>query len=394
MIDYTTITPCGECCIGCAKKENGICPGCIEAEGKVPEWAESGVCRVYACCKEHHAQFCGLCDEFPCQKLTQMISWNPDIVNHLSRLRDEYQNQMMRADVRNSNQIETVLNYWNLDNPQICEQFNEKSERLIFKIKTSLQDYLLKGIPCKVPEATIKSNVSAHLFLGNENGMAPKLYPTKSGEYYICNQGYWFYLMEFIDGRKMEENPDDEYMLGKAAKKLHSLRGYDVKSPFKQSKDRFYDWFRNHSFVKEFDAILDELPDFETFDQCFVHTDIGPHNAILRENGEVVFIDMDDAGIGSRYLDLGYPFIMQFVDFNHDTEEMHYRFDLAQSFMRGYYGEEKIPREEYDLLFQGAVQMHISYMQVYGPYAVESLWKILLFGIEQKEPLWEIIREK
>lgn len=255
----------------------------------------------------------------------------------------------------------------------------------IVRIKTHSLEYLLKGLPCSVSESTIKSNVQAHLFLGNDNGMAPKLYPTKTGEYYIRNQGYWFYLMEFIGGREMEESPEDEYKLGQAARKLHELHGVSVKSPLTQSKERFYTWFRNHGFAKEFDSILDTLPDFEILDQCFVHTDIGPHNAMIKQNGDVVFIDLDDAGIGSRYLDLGWPFIMQFVDFNHDTEEMNYRFDLAQSFLRGYFDEECISREEYDLIFQGAVQRHISYMQVYGPYAVDSLWKILLFGIDQKE---------
>ena len=189
----------------------------------------------------------------------------------------------------------------------------------------------------------------------------------------------------------MEETPDDEYRIGQAARKLHDLHGYSIKSPMTQSKSRYYDWFRTQSFVKEFDSILDELPDFEKLDQCFVHTDIGPHNTILKQDGEVIFIDLDDAGIGSRYLDLGWPFIMQFVDFNHDTEEMNYRFDLAKCFLEGYYGGKAIPREEYDLLFKGAEQMHISYMQAYGPDAVDSLWKILLFGREQKETLWEII---
>ncbi len=33
--------------------------------------------------------------------------------------------------------------------------------------------------------------------------------------------------------------------------------------------------------------------------------------------------------------------------------------------------------------------MHISYMQVYGPCAVDSLWEILKFGMVQKEKLWE-----
>ena len=105
-----------------------------------------------------------------------------------------------------------------------------------------------------------------------------------------------------------------------------------------------------------------------------------------------MLIDLDDAGIGSRFLDLGWPFIMQFVDFNHSTGEMNYRFDLAQSFLRGYFGENELSRKEYDLIFDGAIQMHISYMKSYGPDAVKDLWAILLFGMEQKEPLWEMLR--
>ena len=35
--------------------------------------------------------------------------------------------------------------------------------------------------------------------------------------------------------------------------------------------------------------------------------------------------------------------------------------------------------------------MHISYMQSYGPYAVDSLWKILNYGISRKEDLWSMI---
>ena len=90
MVDFSTITACGECCIGCSKKKDGSCPGCIETDGRVPEWAGSGMCKIHACCKEHNARFCGSCSEFPCEKLPQMISWNPKIVQHLSALRDEY----------------------------------------------------------------------------------------------------------------------------------------------------------------------------------------------------------------------------------------------------------------------------------------------------------------
>ena len=298
---------------------------------------------------------------------------------------------MEREDMQDKVQIQAVLDRWDLKNPSIEKQLQEKSPRLIFKIKTDSGCFVLKGYPCKTPEDTIKSNVQAHLFLGKEKGLAPRVYPLKTGQYYTCDQGYWFYLMEFIEGRQMEETPEDEYRIGQAARELHKLQGYNRVSPDSQSKKRFYEWFRDKPFVKEYDAILDEIPDFEKLEQCFVHTDIGPHNTMLSQEGKVVFIDLDDTGIGSRYLDIGWPFIMQFVDYNQDTEEMHYRFDLAKSFLKGYYGEKNITRKEYDLLFYGAEQMHISYMQSYGPYAVDSLWMILKYGMSQKETLWDMI---
>lgn len=80
---------------------------------------------------------------------------------------------------------------------------------------------------------------------------------------------------------------------------------------------------------------------------------------------------------------------MHFVDFNHDTGEMKYRFDLANSFLRGYYGEKKITKDEIDMIWSGAIYMHISYMQCFAPDAVEALWQILKFGMKQKEKLYE-----
>lgn len=43
-IDFTTITACGECCVGCKKKVDGICQGCIESDGHCVEWTESNGC--------------------------------------------------------------------------------------------------------------------------------------------------------------------------------------------------------------------------------------------------------------------------------------------------------------------------------------------------------------
>ena len=90
MTDFSTLTACGECCTDCPKKADGRCPGCMEADGRVPEWADSGRCKVHACTREHHVSFCGICPVFPCGKLESMISWNPDIIGRMTDLRNEY----------------------------------------------------------------------------------------------------------------------------------------------------------------------------------------------------------------------------------------------------------------------------------------------------------------
>ena len=86
QLNYAGITACGEDCTGCGKKKDGRCPGCIGADGYVPEWAESGRCPVHACCRKHFAQFCGLCPEFPCADLPRLVHWNPDIVSRQREL--------------------------------------------------------------------------------------------------------------------------------------------------------------------------------------------------------------------------------------------------------------------------------------------------------------------
>ena len=88
-IDFTKITACGECCFGCKKKDEGLCEGCIESDGRCKEWAQSGECPVHRCAKNHGVQFCGLCAEFPCEDLPKKIHWNPNVVEHLHEPYDE-----------------------------------------------------------------------------------------------------------------------------------------------------------------------------------------------------------------------------------------------------------------------------------------------------------------
>lgn len=52
-MDFTTITACGECCIGCKKKEDGICQDCIESDGHCVEWEQSNGCPIHISVQEN-----------------------------------------------------------------------------------------------------------------------------------------------------------------------------------------------------------------------------------------------------------------------------------------------------------------------------------------------------
>ncbi len=98
-IDFTKITACGECSVGCKKKETGLCEGCIESDGNCKEWAESKGCPIHECARQHSVQFCGLCDEFPCSFLVKKITWNTNIIEDLTVLANEYNRQNKIKDV-------------------------------------------------------------------------------------------------------------------------------------------------------------------------------------------------------------------------------------------------------------------------------------------------------
>lgn len=288
--------------------------------------------------------------------------------------------------------VKSILQNWGICHADILENFETHKDKIVCKIKTEIGTVVLKAQPANSKEEFITGNITAHEFLGNLHHMAPKILYRPDGTAFWKNEDYYFYLMEFIEGRKAQETLEDERLLGHASAQLHQLSGYqrkstyDTKAIIKQAKD----WFSEYTWKAEFDEILTTLPDFDKYKQCFIHTDIGPHNAIVRNNS-IVFIDLDYAGIGSPYIDLGWPFIMQFVNYNRQTQEMKYEFELAKAFLEGYISLNPLTRFEYDLIWHGAVLMHISNMKCYGKEAEQPLWDILQFGMKSKDELYRMI---
>lgn len=295
--------------------------------------------------------------------------------------------------MENDTLVLSVTRWHGFERVDILERYNPGSPRIIYKLSADGKTLIIKGIPGDVAEPIINGNVSSHEFLG-AHGLAPALIRFPDDSRYVRDGGFWFYMFEFVDGSTLTESDDDEKALGVLARQLHSLEGFALKTWFDGDRAPYYEKYKNRHFKAEFDRLLDEMPEFREAAQCFTHSDIGPHNAIRRTDGSVVFIDLDDSGIGCRYLDIGFPFIMQYVkNQREDSVRFEYNFDAAMSFLRGYYGDTAPSREEYDMIWQGAVFMQISYMDVFGEDDVERMWQILQYGLSQKAALWERIGE-
>jgi Ser/Thr protein kinase RdoA (MazF antagonist) len=287
--------------------------------------------------------------------------------------------------------LKSILrNKWGFADVEILHQFDVGGGRIVFKVKTEKSIIIIKGQPINVQESSIVSTIRAHEYLGNMKGIAPKLYYLVDGSAFYKDTEYYFFVMEFINGRQVQDTVDDEFLLGQAAARLHSLTDYNYHCPFNINDDikQFKDWYVNRDWKSTFDDIIMGLPDFYQYRQCFIHSDIGPNNTIIDECGKVIFIDLDDSGIGPQFIDLGLPFISRFVEYNKQTQEIYYKLEIAKAFLDGYCSVRSLSMKDYDLIWSGAVFTHIYNMQWFGEDAADSLWKKLIFGLEQKDRLW------
>lgn len=95
--------------------------------------------------------------------------------------------------------IANVLKNWGFQEAIIEKQFHEDTSRKIYSFTANDKRMLLKGIPDEISEKVIKGNVAAHEYLGNLKHIAPAIIHTVDENSYIHVDGYWFYVMEFMN---------------------------------------------------------------------------------------------------------------------------------------------------------------------------------------------------
>ena len=288
--------------------------------------------------------------------------------------------------------INNILANWNLTALNLPQQYKTGGGRLVYNVDTTIGKIILKGQPLIVSENVVLNIIRIHEFLGNKHHLAPKIYYQPNGSALWTDDTHYYYVMEFICGRTANNTPKDWAILGNATAQLHSLIGYDVPCSFNTNEDiqSFKNWYTEKPWKTEFDAIVNGLPNFNNHAQCLIHSDIGPANTLIRDDNSVAFIDLDSAGIGSQFVDLGWPFITHFVHYSKHNAEMAYKHELASSFLKSYYSRNKLTATDYELMWQGAAYSHIYNMQ--WSDETNIMWEKLKFGLQQKNILLESLR--
>lgn len=291
------------------------------------------------------------------------------------------------------NKVLKLVLKWSLDKVELLHEFPVGGGRLVYKLQSDIGPIILKGYPIKEDENSILGNVYALDYLGNQKGLAPKLIYLPNGDSLYKDNKYYYCLMEYVEGRETEETVGDEFLLGRVAATLHNFDDYKYNCTFDVNEDikLCKSFYHGKKWKKEFDEFLDYLPDFYKFRQCFIHTDLSPSNSRINIDGKLILVDLDSAGIGPQYIDIGWPLISQFVHFDKVTKEMYYKFDIAKAFLEGYLSVRSLSEAEYELSWQGAIYSHIYNMQWFGENAADDLWEILLYGSEQKHKLRKMI---
>jgi Ser/Thr protein kinase RdoA (MazF antagonist) len=271
---------------------------------------------------------------------------------------------------------------------QIDETLQLKGGREVYTLVSDGRKYVLKIADKSKDEKGIERDTFIFSYLP-QNGFEniPKLVPTRDQARYININGQFAYILEYVEGKRPPSNVATWTGLGCLAGKLHKVKDYPYKTPFMfgTEKAKLPAIAETLPFKDDYLKLVETLPNFDIFPQSLIHSDIGPHNSVQKPDGEIVFIDWDDASVGNRVLDIGFPLICQFV-----TEDLVYLEDEARAFYSAYAKENSITKQEKDAMFEAS----LFFALMYFPYGdIHKNWERTQLAISKRSEMEVMLNE-
>lgn len=187
------------------------------------------------------------------------------------------------------------LNHYNLEDISISDNIaNPNSDRGIFVVDSSRGKFVAKVSDTKTLEETIKRDLHGLEYLEKKEFPSPRMFMNKSGSSYIESSGRYVYIMEYIEGEKPEHSVENYFKLGQLGARLHNYDDYDLESSFDvvEEVSSLGQSDIPDQFKEDFLRLLGSLPDFTLRPPVLIHTDLGLHNVIKNDRGDLVLINI------------------------------------------------------------------------------------------------------
>lgn len=280
----------------------------------------------------------------------------------------------------NSELIET---HWSLDNVIIDAVLQKSGERVVTKIGSNQGAFVFKQASSSKDETAMLKDTAIFEYLSENDFNAPKLLKTKNGKNFQKIGEQFVYALRYIDGNTPDKSPLNYAKLGALTARLHNLKGYQFETDFDANTviNEKIEEYHRHEIGPEYLELLRGLPDFSVFPKSIIHTDIGINNSLQMDNGDMVLIDWDDAGVGTRILDTGFPLICGFVN-----EDIIFEMENARAFYTAYFECIELTPDEKAHIFDAALFYILMYSIFDGAGGVhEGNWAKAQFAAANKE---------
>ncbi|MEK7136205.1 MAG: phosphotransferase [Patescibacteria group bacterium] len=269
---------------------------------------------------------------------------------------------------------------------KVDEILQQSGGRVVYKVTSGDNQYILKIADESKTQEMVEKDTQIFSFLKQNNFKnSSVLLETKNKERYINTEGKFVYVLEYIDGKNPESSVATWATLGEIASRLHHIEGYPYKTSFTfaSEKPKFVKTAKPLPFGTDYLALANQLPDLDELPQSLIHTDIGPHNSVEKSDRQIILVDWDDAGVGTKILDLGFPLVCQFV-----THELIFKEKEALAFYTSYQLRGEITDEEKDILFDAGIFFALMYL----PYGdIDKNWARIRFALDNKERISSVV---
>jgi Ser/Thr protein kinase RdoA (MazF antagonist) len=214
----------------------------------------------------------------------------------------------------------------------------------------------------------------------------PAILKTKAGRSVQWIDGYPVCILEFIEGAEPPLTRENGRFLGEVTAKLHAIGGYPYDYLFTVADviPEMVQIAETLSFGRDYGRLVRSLPDFGALPRALIHGEI-VGNCLQTPGGRLVAVDWDEAGNGTRVLDLGHPLIQVFL-----SEDLEWDEPSARGFYEGYFSRMALEEFEIERVFDAGLFYALRYI-IYGNTA--KRWKRIRFALRNRDMLEAVVRD-